>query len=414
MPLVAPRRAGAYRELAKAGSSGFGAVLAGFELGLLTATLYQLFLLLAAVTSRRLDRATPEPSPPELRFLVIIPAHNEAAGIEAMLASVAAVHYPPELMRVIVIADNCTDDTAQRASSAGAEVLERVADERGKGHALTWALQRVMNGSSDFDAVMMIDADCVVSTNLLSEVERGLRDGANAVQAGYLVDNPLASHATALRYTAFTVLHSVRPLGKEQLGLSCGLWGTGMAFTRELLERQPWSEVSLAEDAEYHLRLVENGERVVFARHAWVRSPMPNSLRGAVEQRARWEKGKVDLARQWPGRLMRSGLKHRDPVRLDAALEHLVPPQSLISAASAAIALIGALMRRPLLVSMSLMTLVAQAVSVLGSLAFVRAPWQVYRSLLFVPELIAEQVQLYFSLARGRGPGGWVRTTREP
>ena len=118
-------------------------------------------------------------------------------------------------------------------------------------------------------------------------------------------------------------MDTVRPLGKERLGLSCGLFGTGMAFTRELLRRAPWSATGLAEDGEYHLRLVAAGERVEFIPHAWVRSAMPTSLRASRVQQARWERGRLGLIRRWTPSLVASGVARRDPVRVHAGLEHL-------------------------------------------------------------------------------------------
>ena len=386
-----------------------------FEGGLALSTGYLLALLFAARDLRRRAAAAPAArSESCLRFLVLIPAHDEEDGIRATLASLASCRYPGERGRAVVIADNCTDLTAERAREAGAEVWERHSSSarRGKGFALIWALQRLQADRGGFDAVVILDADCLVSPNMLSAMDARMRRGACAVQVRYVVDNPDASHASALRYAAFALMDTVRPMGKQRLGLSCGLFGTGMAFTAELLERAPWTATGLVEDGEYHMRLVDAGGRAEFASEAWISSAMPVSFGKGSDQQARWEQGKLQLIRRWSPRLLSTGLARRDIVRVHAGLEQLVPPQSLIAAGSAGSALAGLLLGSKRLFSLSLATLTAQIVFVLAGLQLVRAPAQVYCALLAAPALIAGKLVLYVRLLSGRGPKSWVRTSR--
>jgi 1,2-diacylglycerol 3-beta-glucosyltransferase len=348
-----------------------------------------------------------------LRFVVLVPAHDEEAGIGATLESLAECRYASGAWRAVVIADNCTDRTAERVREAGVEVWERTDPQRrGKGHALGWALERLRAEGIACDAVVVIDADCVASPNLLSAIDQRLHSGASAVQVNYLAGNPDASHAAALRFAGFALMNTVRFQGKQQLGLSCGLVGTGMAFTMDLLERQPWTATGLVEDGEYHMRLVLAGERTEFVAEASVSSPVPTSLRGSSDQQARWEQGKLQLIRQWSPRLVASGLARRDVVRVHAGLECLVPPQSLIAAGSVGSALTGLLRSSKPLIALSAVTLAAQCAFVLGGLRLVRAPAKVYRALIVAPALMAGKVTLYARLLGGRGPSAWVRTER--
>ncbi len=384
---------------------------------LVAATLYLLGLLLAAIKARRdgPSSSTPSTGSGRMRFLIVVPAHNEQAGIAATVQTLRSVSYPPESFSVVVIADNCTDQTANRAAVAGAEVLVR--DDRGrcgKGYALGWALERLLQERLGVEAVVIVDADCSVSQNLLTAMERRFRSGVRALQVAYTVANPRASRETALRFAAFALFNVIRPLGKERLGLSSGLMGTGMAFTRELLEREPWQVASLAEDGEYHLRLVEAGERVAFVDDAWVSSPMPLSADARGHQQARWEGGKVTLVRHWSPRLLRSGIAHRDLVRLAAGFEHLIPPQSLIAAGSVGCGALASTLKSRRLLVMAMIAALAQVAYVLGGLAAVRAPREVYRALLSLPIVVARQLRLYGRLAVGRGPNAWLRTPREP
>jgi len=372
------------------------------------------YLLVLLGAARRTAAVPVDNSEACLRFVVLIPAHNEQDGIQATLASLASCHHPVNRLRTIVVADNCTDGTADVARTADVEVWEREDRAKfGKGFALAWALQRLQAGDEDFDLIMILDADCLVSPNMLSAMEVRVRGGASAVQVDYVVGNPDSSYASALRFAAFALINTVRPMGKQQLGLSCGLLGTGMAFTRELMYREPWQAAGLVEDAEYHLRLVEADERVEFAPEAWVSSAMPTSLSASSSQQARWEGGKLQLIRRWSPRLVAMGLARRDLERLHAGLEPLVPAQSMIAAGSLGSGLIGLLGGSRRLIVLSVMTLIAQLTFVLMGLRLVRAPAQVYRALFSAPKLIARKVVLYVRLLGGGGPTSWVRTERE-
>jgi hypothetical protein len=399
------------------------AILAAFlaaEGALALSMSYLLALLLAARgsggASSAQDRAAPVQATEgdALRFTILVPAHDEQAGIGATLDSLAACDYPRAKRRVIVIADNCTDRTADCAREAGVEAWERTDDtRRGKGHALIWALERLQAEGDSLDALAVIDADCTVSPNILSAIDTRLRSGVSAVQVDYVAANPETSRASALRFGGFALMNTVRFLGKQRLGLSCGLVGTGMAFTGDLLRRQPWSATGLVEDGEYHLRLVLAGERAEYVAEASVSSAVPTSLRASSDQQARWEQGKLELIRHWSPRLVSAGLLRRDPVRLHAGLECLVPPQSLIAAGSVGSAVAALLLGSRRLLVMSLATLAAQSTFVLAGLRLVRAPAAVYRALLLAPALVLGKVALYARLLMGRGPTAWVRTERE-
>jgi 1,2-diacylglycerol 3-beta-glucosyltransferase len=405
--------------LSSRSSAGFrrllGAALLGFEGALALSSGYLLALLVAARDSIRnpaTAAAVSDEAP--LRLVVLVPAHNEESGIEATLESLAACEYPAGARRIVVIADNCTDSTTARCTRAGAEVWERTdASQRGKGFALIWALRRLLEEEGDADAVVMVDADCTVSPNLLTAIDRRLRSGASAVQVDYVAGNPEDSHVSALRFGAFALADTVRFLGKQRLGFSCGLVGTGMGFRRELLERTPWTATGLVEDGEYHLHLVLAGERAEFVPEASVSQAVPTSMRASSEQQARWERGRLQLIRNWSPRLLGAGLAGRDVVRVQAGLECLLPPQSLIAAGNLGSLLAGLLLRHRRLTALSAVSLTAQATFILAGLRLVRAPASVYRALLLAPLLIVSKIGLYARFLLGRGPTGWTRTERE-
>jgi hypothetical protein len=374
-----------------------------------------LVVLLAAAARRRARRSPSAVPRPEdrLTFAVLVPAHDEEATIAATIASLRRLAYPPDRWSLAVIADNCRDATATIAREAGATVLERHdPSHRGKGHALNWALDRLGERDERPDAIAIVDADCEPSPNLLESFDARLRDGAIVAQARYTVANAGASTQASLRFAAFALMNTVRPLGKDRLGLSSGLLGTGMAFERSLLERHRFAPDSLVEDTDLHLRLVAAGERVVFAPEASVRSPMPTGARASRAQQSRWEGGRIDLVRNWTKPLLTGGLRRRDPVRLHAWLELLVPPQSLLALGHVGLGAIAIGARSPVARRIAALDAALQAVFVLGGLRLTRAPAPVYRALGAAPLLVVQKLGILGRLLARGAPRTWERTPR--
>jgi hypothetical protein len=386
--------------------------VAAVESWLAAATGYLLALL--ALAAR--DRTPPELPPPDgepLRIAVLVPAHDEAAGIAACVRALLAQDHPADRREVLVIADNCTDATAQVARAAGATVWER-ADPvaRGKGQALAWALARLWRERPDVDAVAVVDADCLATPGLLRAFDAALRTGARAVQADYEVANPEASTGAALRWAGFALMHRVRPRGRRALGLSADLFGTGMAFRADLLRAVPWESFSVTEDAEYHLRLLEAGVPVRYAEAGAVLSPMPAGGAGAEAQQLRWESGNAALARRTVGRLVARGLAERDPQLVHAGLEQLVPPQTALLAGAGGSGLAGLALRSRPLVAGAALVAAGQAAYVLGGLRAAGAPPVVWRALGAAPALVARKLGVFGRIAWGRGAREWLRTER--
>ncbi len=273
-------------------------------------------------------------------FDFVVPAHNEELCIADTVRSLLAVDYPAERRRVLVVADNCVDATAARAEEAGAIVLVRHDETlRGKGYALKLAFDRVLaDGLAEMAVV--VDADTVVSPNLLSAFASRVANGAKALQAEYGVRNPMASWRTRLMVIALATFHGVRSLGRERLGVSCGLRGNGMGLSCQVLREVPHDAFSIVEDLEYGIRLARAGHVVRYVPEACVRGEMVSSAKASSSQRRRWEGGRFKIFKQqgWP--LFRDALVRRDGVLFDMALDVAVPPLTyLVCAAFAGTAL---------------------------------------------------------------------------
>lgn len=286
------------------------------------------YLLIATMLSGGLPALLPATR--RLRFDIVVPAHNEAMVIQRVVASLRNLTWPRHYFRILVVADNCDDDTAILAEIAGASVIERRDEKRrGKGYALDCAFNKSL-GDAWADAVVVIDADTEVSANLLDAFAARIHTGANAIQAHYGVLNPMDSRRTRLITIAKAAFHIVRSRARERLGLSCGIRGNGWCVTHRLLKEVPYSAFSITEDLEYGITLGLAGHRVHYADDAHARGDMVSGASIARKQRQRWEDGRLQLIRSRTIPLLRAALRQPSLVCLDLALDLLVPPLSSV------------------------------------------------------------------------------------
>lgn len=233
----------------------------------------------------------------KLNICVVIPAHDEELNVVNSIKSLFACEIKQHQLTVVVIADNCSDNTAVVAKDVGARVLERTNLKcRGKGAALNFAFQALMK--ERFDAYIILDADTVVQQNFIVEFAKLFQAGADAVQCRYLVANPDASLRTRLMNLALLAMHVLRPRGRSQLGISCGVFGNGFGLTRQTLIDVPYLADSVVEDLEYHISLVRAEKTVVFANQTTVWAEFPAGGKSAETQRSRWEGGRLRIIRE--------------------------------------------------------------------------------------------------------------------
>jgi hypothetical protein len=377
------------------------------------AGLYGLTVSVAALFFRAPDTS----QRPSTRLIVLVPAHDESALIARCVRSLRDQSYPRSLYQVVVIADNCTDDTAARATEAGADVvLERLAPEaRGKGHALRWAMDRLIPDPT-VDAFAVVDADSIADHAFLSRLVQPLHAGARAVQGESLLDAG-ADGSGSLRVSAFLLINRVRPAGRAVLGLPMThLAGNGMLLTRELLCEKPWEAYTSAEDLEYSLDLHVDGIRIVYASGAVLRSPAAPNGHAAAQQQLRWEGGKLHLARMRLPGLVARAVRERWPALLGVAVDLAVPPIGWLTAAALAgsvvVGTLAAVTPLPLwTLTPWLVGLCSIPLSVLIGLRAADAPASAYRALLRAPLLVLRKPLGAARLLRFRGDT-WVRTER--
>jgi 1,2-diacylglycerol 3-beta-glucosyltransferase len=361
---------------------------------------------------------TPPPPPypaPHVRFAIVVPAHDEEAGIKETVGNLLRVDYPDALRKVVVVADNCTDATAAEAEVAGAMVVVREdASKRGKGYALERAFE-ILGAEQWADAFVVVDADTVVSSNLLQAFAARIDIGARALQAEYGVRNPDASPRTRLMVLALALFHTVRSLARERLRLSAGLRGNGMCFDRRLLEEVPHDAFSIVEDLEYGIRLGRAGHRVWYVHEASVTGEMPENERVARSQRRRWEGGRWAIAKKELLPLAKAGLKEKSPVLLDLAMDVAVPPLTVVALAAG----LGSLVSFVWAYHHSALPAYVFGLSLYCVLFYVARGWAVsglgvrgLATIAYAPVYVAWKIGLLFGKPGRAGGSTWVRTRR--
>lgn len=253
-----------------------------------------------------LKRDKPHGKPSLHRYAVLISARNEEAVIEHLLESIWRQDYPSELVTVFVVADNCTDRTADVARKSGAVVYERFNTlQVGKGYALNYLMQRIRADYGDvFDGYFVFDADNLLEPNYITEMNRSFSDGYriltsyrnsknygdNWISAGYAL--------WFLREAEF--LNHARML----LGTSCAVSGTGFLFHREVLA-EGWNFFLLTEDIEFTVHSILAGEKIGYCPTAVLYDEQPVTFHQSWRQRMRWAKGYLQVFQKYGWQLMR-------------------------------------------------------------------------------------------------------------
>jgi cellulose synthase/poly-beta-1,6-N-acetylglucosamine synthase-like glycosyltransferase len=281
---------------------------------------------LAALLPRRREPADPATARP--LCAVVVPAHNEEVGIAKTLKALAPQLHTAD--RLIVVADNCTDQTAEMARACGATVVERNDPQhRGKGFALDFGVRSLEKTPPKI--VVIVDADCLVHDGTLERLVWKAAMTGRPVQAAYvLAQPPGATPRQQLSAFAFQYKNVVRPLGLDRLGLPCLLTGTGMAFPWPALRDAHLASGNIVEDMKLGVDLALAGHPAKLCPLARVSGELPSGQDAAVTQRTRWEHGHLQTLLTQVPRLLTAGLRQWRPSLLGLALELSVPPLSLL------------------------------------------------------------------------------------
>lgn len=356
-----------------------------------------------------------QPSAESHRVAFVIPAHNEGTGIKLTLKDLLeGLDYPRELIQVFVIADNCSDNTAEIVTSTGATVAVRNDPEQpGKGQALDWFLREYRSQLEQFDLIAFVDADMRVDAQFLHAMSASFNSGAkNVVQARYTMTPHVPSWPAAIAFASFGYVNHVRPAGKSYFGGTCRLNGSGMVFRKDLILSTGWPMHSIAEDVEFGNELMLQGIRVHYEPQAIVVSEVPQSLRQVAVQQSRWETGKLYVIRRYLGPVLARLMRDPRYLWLDMFLDQLIPPLSVV----AFMAILGAgtaLITDSLLVWLFTGVILVFAGAVLTGLVQLRAPARVWKLLCMAPVFLVWKLVLMLGVLLRPRETQWKRTPRK-
>lgn len=353
-------------------------------------------------------------------FLVLIPAHNEATGIEPTLSSVLKQNYPRQNFRVITIADNCTDATATVAAQFGSEVWERHdTQNRGKGQALGWALERAKD--IPFDTVLILDADSTLDPEFLRQMANAMA----VFPAGSVLlardeflpsENQGTGWFETLTLASRTAENSFVYRPRSAGGLVNLIMGNCFCIPRETLSRVPFGADSVVEDAEYAISLALAGVPVHIFEPARVWSRMTQTVHDAAPQRIRWARGIFQLIFRSAPKLFFNGLRQGRWRWMEAAIMLLLTSRVLLATVTMLPFVIAAFtISQPqarIILMLAVPAVLLQAIYLYLMFRKSSNPPFSMRGLLFMPAYIAvvsfSQAMALFGLRRKR----WARTVR--
>jgi cellulose synthase/poly-beta-1,6-N-acetylglucosamine synthase-like glycosyltransferase len=349
------------------------------------------------------------------RVAVVVPAHDESIGILPTIHDIALQLTKRD--RLLVVADNCTDDTAVVAGGAGAEVLARNDSGRiGKGYALAWAIDHLRADPPDF--VVFIDADCRIQGDMIGRLRNICDKLRRPVQARYLmkmaanspIDHSFAEFAWAIRNWA-------RPLGLRNLGCPTQLMGTGMMFPWKLISTAPLANGHLVEDLKLGLDLAAAGKAPQFFPSVVCTSEFPVSAKGTDSQRQRWVGGHIGMILQTLPRYLWLAITGFNFDLFVLALDLAVPPLSLLG-----ILIVGMFVLTSLawLLGFSSTAWMVAAGNLLAFTLAVMVAWLKFgrkimpaHALLSIGAQIGQRLKLFSGLLFGKTASDWIRTDRE-
>ena len=288
-------------------------VFRALSLCLVTLTAICYFYQIAYLILPLLLKRKPHRTPKATRYAILIAARNEEAVLPHLLDSIRAQNYPASLITTYVIADNCTDGTAQAARAHGANVYTRFDTQKiGKGYALHYLLEQLLHSGEleEYDAFLIFDADNLLDPGYITAINRVCSDGYDAF-CGYRNTKNFGSNWLSAGYGLW-YLHDSTHLNRSRMliGTTCAVNGTGFGFTRGLLEKMGgWNFFTLTEDVEFSAWCATRGIRVGYSHDAILYDEQPTSFRQSWRQRTRWVQGGLQVSVRYAGDLLRGILK---------------------------------------------------------------------------------------------------------
>jgi cellulose synthase/poly-beta-1,6-N-acetylglucosamine synthase-like glycosyltransferase len=341
---------------------------------------------------------------------ILMPAHNEALVIAESIKSIKPQLRPQD--RLVVVADNCTDETAAIVGACGATVIERFNQQnRGKGYALDFGLQYLKANAPA--VVIIVDADCIVHENAIALLIAACVQSQRPIQALYLMESqPNPSLKARIAAFAWQVKNKVRPLGFKLLGLPCQLMGTGMAFLWDDISKVSLASGHIVEDMKLGTDLARLNKAPLFLQEALVTSVFPPSEAATNTQRARWEHGHLSVILNELPKLVLVAIKNKNGQMLGLACDLLIPPLAMLTLMCLTVTVASVLFADKVIVLLALSLLGCLLLAVL--LAWVKFGREIisFKQLCYAPIYALVKIPLYLKFFMNRQVE-WVRSKRD-
>ncbi len=284
-------------------------------------TIFWLYQIMVSVCSLVKLKEKPLKIKKDHRFMAIIPAHNEEAVVGNLIESLKNQDYPKDLYDIFVIADNCTDHTAQIAKDTGAIVYERFDNtKKTKGYALQWFLKQKIEEDAPYDALLIFDSDNIVDKNFIKAMNKKLCQGEDVVQGYRDIKNPTDSWVTAGYAIFYWTMHRFYHLARYNLGLSPLLNGTGFMVKFDVIKPNGWDTETLTEDIEFSLKRIIQGRKLGWATDAIVYDEQPVGFKQSWKQRTRWSVGHIQCIEKYTKSLALAVKEHKTLMNVDGLL----------------------------------------------------------------------------------------------
>lgn len=226
------------------------------------------------------------------RFLAVIAARNEEAVLPFLLESLRNQRYPSEFIEVLMVADNCTDRTADIARGYGVHVLERSDTTRiGKGYALKFAFASFRERLPDYDAVCIIDADNLIHPGFFEEMNKVYAQGFRVAQGYRRMKNAEDTWVSGAHALFFWLQNRFFNRARSNIGMSATINGTGYMVSSDIIYKNGWDTHTLTEDIEFTIKTVLSGSKVAWVPDAIIYDEQPLRFKQSWIQRKRWSIG---------------------------------------------------------------------------------------------------------------------------
>ena len=313
-------------------SSYFDIIMIPLQVLIVFFTIYYFTISLFGILPRKKEKKI---LTPKTTFAVVVAAHNEEKVVGQLVDNLKMLRYPNDMYDIFVVADNCSDHTAEVAAREGALVYERHNTnemQQGKGFALEWMFQKLFALPKQYDAVVIFDADNLVHLDFLMEINNRYCKGERLIQ-GYLDSkNPNDTWVSGVFAISFWIINHVWHLAKYNIGLSSVFGGTGMCISTDILKKYGWQATCLTEDMEFTMKSLLEGIPTTWCHDAIVYDEKVVTFKQSWNQRKRWAQGHFDVAERYIPKLLKEGIKRRDIVILDGIIDLIQPYFLLISA----------------------------------------------------------------------------------